>query len=73
MREKRYNRFFQIAAAVICFAVLFSSCKDKVNEGLIIFTQTPAKENKIDTFTGNSLKNVPQSKIVSFDSIQNGE
>jgi hypothetical protein len=59
MNRKRATIVFYIIMAIGSSGILFSSCKEKPMDGMIIFTEVPGKLKDINYVTGNSWRYVP--------------
>ena len=67
MNRKRESIVFYIIMAIGSSGILFSSCKEKATDGMIIFTQVPDKPQDINFVTGNSWRYIPQARIVALN------
>ncbi len=67
MNRKRESIVFYIIMAIGSSGILFSSCKEKAMDGMIIFTQVPEKPQDINFVTGNSWRYIPQARIVALN------
>jgi hypothetical protein len=72
MNRKRATLVFYLIIAIGFPAILFSSCKEKTKEGMILFTQVPEKPEDKNFVTGNSWRYVPQARIVALNTDKAG-
>jgi hypothetical protein len=72
MNSKRATIVFYIIIVIGSSGILFSSCKEKPMDGMIIFTEVPGKLKDFNYVTGNSWRYVPQARIVALNTDKAG-
>jgi|WetSurMetagenome_2_1015567.scaffolds.fasta_scaffold01118_9 hypothetical protein len=65
-RKKTANVLFLIIV-IGSSGFIFSACKAKFREGMIIFTQVAEKIQSINYINGDSWRYIPQSRIIAID------
>ena len=67
MNSKRINIEYLIVMIISSSAILFSSCKERTMDGMIIFTEVAGELQERNYIDGNSWRYIPDTRIVALD------